>query len=309
MADISEQELWSYDPTPHRSGNWLRFKCCIHGGKNKNLSYNPENGYYRCFKCQCSGFVKEKQKPRRDFNTSSRAITRSRPQKSVAPKMDINLLRKRDQQLRPWLKRVQDNLKPDSAHSIYLQKRGITFEAAKRFGIGASEQYGVNVPWPHYCPKRQRFIRQGAGRIVVPTYHYWKGEPLLINLYGRSLSDEPKNQRHDFLKGPKGTIGVDARDHEYVLICEGAFDCLSLMLCGYPAVAFSGLSVDWSFLPKRVIFAYDNDGGIGQRATQDQGLDALLRGHQVEYLDYNHLGQFKDWNQMLQRVGKINIEV
>jgi len=304
---ISEQALWAYDAHPRQCGDWLRFKCCIHGGKNQNLSFKPDSGYYRCFKCLESGFVNEKQRHRRDSSVSK--TKQYRPHVSAKPIIDIETLKERDRRLRPWLKKLQDNLQPGTPHADYLLKRGIPIESAKLWGLGASNKNGVNVPWPHFTRQSKQLTRQGDGRIVVPTFHYWEGDPLLINLYGRSLSDEPKNQRHDFLVGPKGVIGCDPRKLDHVFICEGAFDCLSLLISGYPAVAFSGLSVDWSSLPNRVIFAYDNDDGIGDKATREQGLEGMLRGHQVEYADPRCLAGFKDWNQMLQTKGSIYLNL
>lgn len=85
-----------------------------------------------------------------------------------------------------------------------------------------------------------------------------------------------------------------------VVICEGAFDAMTMYDAGVPSFATGGVSssLKYKYLDNSVIIylAFDNDAA-GYNFTVKTGIDLIKRGYYVKVLDF---GPFKDLNESIQ---------
>jgi DNA primase len=132
-------------------------------------------------------------------------------------------------------------------HHWLKEKKGITEETARKFGVGLFTGRGSM-----------------AGRIVIPI-HNEKGE--LIAYAGRAVNGEkPKYRLPNGFHKSKVLYNLHriGEQQEVVIVVEGFFDCILLAQEGVPCVALIGTSVSDEQAQilkrfKRVIFCLDSD--------------------------------------------------
>lgn len=293
---LSLADIESYRGQGHGagSGHYQRYYCPIHGGDHqRSLKLNPETGHFKCYTCGAWGYLSDKREEwAEDQKRRNQPLPQRRyvaPPKPEEPKPRSDLL--------DTLKGMQEAL-PGSWGEKYLELRGIPLEVAQRYGIG----YSAAGKWPN--PKRD----WKYGRLVVP--HQNSGGEL-VNLYGRAVGAHdkvPKEIRHDHLPGLKGVFNAPALLEDTVIICEGAFDALSLLTAGYNACAVYGVDgLRWHWVKsKRVVFAFDADTA-GQK-WKEHAWDGVLLGKQVYFLPPEAYRGHKDINELWVADKALNIE-
>lgn len=201
----------------------------------------------------------------------------------------------------------QDLLEVDSLAARYLESRGIPLEIAKDYGLG-------------YCPPGDTsFARWKYGRITAP---HTLPDGRIVNLYGRAIGEEDKfnghaleafkREKHRHLPGAKGIFNARALDSDILYITEGVFDALSLLSCGYPAIAIfglDGLSGLWQYIKAHtLVLCLDNDKS-GQEATKLLAMQATLKGKWVEFMTESQYKGCKDINELLIKHGNIYLPI
>src|SRR5690606_12605274 len=173
----------------------------------------------------------------------------------------------------------RENLTPDSLAAQYLAARGIPFSVAKAHGIGYC--FGPVSPfgqWSH-------------GWITAP---HTLLDGRIVNIYARAVGEDHKLSqeqlkhfktiKHRHLSCPKGLFNAAALDSDILYITEGVFDALSLLSCGYPAIAIfglDGLNGFWQYIKaKQLVLCMDSDEK-GQEATEHIAMQAIMIGKQV----------------------------
>lgn len=194
----------------------------------------------------------------------------------------------------------------------YLAARGLTLNLADRCGLGfcrgdqlahelrrrgislaAAREIGVLVGPEH----RERF----AGRMTIPELR--KGHPIWMT--GRCIKAPTEGEpRYMSLPGPRPLFGKRAiEDTRTIIICEGAFDWLTLTQWELPAIAVLGGALSPSARAElgaalsettQIFLAFDQDGpgqGAASKFVQELGRPA----HRIELpsgvKDVNELGQ------------------
>ena len=177
----------------------------------------------------------------------------------------------------------------DPAAADYLKNRGISTDTAKAYYLGFDPQAdpaGTNHP----CP-----------RLIIPTSkaHY----------IGRST--DPNTPPAFQKMNPKGSSpdifnlkALYAQDVQEVFICEGAFDALSLLEIGRPAVALNSTSNAGKLIKQlerkrtaaTLILCLDNDEA-GKKAAET--LKEGLRRLNISHISGKICGQYKDPNEAL----------
>lgn len=186
----------------------------------------------------------------------------------------------------------------DPAAAAYLQGRGISLDTAAAYWIGfdpAADPAGApgapsQEPKAHPCP-----------RIIIPTStgHY----------IGRSI--DPETPKAFAKLNPKGSSpaifnarALDAQGVQEVFVTEGAFDALSILEAGHPAIALNSTANAEALLKRleqhrtaaTLILCLDNDKG-GQEATEKlrEGLQRL----NIAFVTADICAGYKDPNEAL----------
>ena len=171
----------------------------------------------------------------------------------------------------------------------YLQSRGISVDTAAAYSIGydpAADPAQSNHP----CP-----------RIIIPTNsgHY----------IGRSI--DPNTQKAFAKMNPKGSTpaifnesALYAHDVQAVFVTEGAFDALSILEAGTPAISLNSAAnadalirlLELRRTDATLILCLDNDER-GKQATET--IRAGLQRLNISYITANICGKYKDPNEHL----------
>ena len=312
--DITEV-IGSYVKLERRGYSY--WACCpFHHEKTPSFSINAADRYYHCFGCGASGdvigFVKEYENV--DFAQAVQILA-ARAHLEVPAYDDRSAeeaaekKRKRDRLLalmRDSARFYLKNLYAGKAdrHLAYLDRRGISQSTAKKFGIGASTDYGS---LPAYllaqgytaeecaesgvCSRTQegRLIDAEGERLIIPIINHLDE---VIAFGGRLLekSDRAKykNTREtvifnksknlyniNLVKKEKRAGGLSS-----IIMVEGYMDAISLYEAGFKNVVASmgtSLTKEQARLCKRysenVLISYDGDFA-GQKANL-RGLEIL----------------------------------
>lgn len=249
-ADLGEPKAQKKHPT-HRK--WL---CPFHGDKDTpSLSVDLKKHVFHCFGCGASGSVIDWEMQRADLKDPHEAADRitggnvayhwnTNPD---APRVNLRRQRRRAEAVA----RITGPPPPAAPTAEELEKRPPESEQeryAKHFPGSAAARYleGRGIPpavaQAHGCGYAPDLY--GRPRVVFP---YRDRAGALVALSGRAVVDCPpgERQRH---KGPKrhGVFNPAALAEDTCIITEAPIDALSLIVCGYPAVALGGTSApDW----------------------------------------------------------------
>jgi DNA primase len=291
--------------------------CPFHEDHNPSLRVTPGKGLWRCMACGLTGNVIQFVQRfdgvsfRHAFELlkSGKLSALSAPsvgtplKKSTVPRLDSPLTADADDQaaLRQVLDYYHARLKENPPALAYLQKRGIeSEEAIAAFRLGFVDRtLGLRLPQANRkegAALRARLTRLGLlrdtghehlrGRIVFPVIAE-NGE--IGTVYGRSIDDGGKHDRHLFLPGPqRGVWNPAALRSPEVIITEGIIDALTWWQHGFRHVttAYSAKALPEELLGaliaakvKRIFLSFDRDG------SGDEGTAAAagqLAAHGIE---------------------------
>lgn len=310
----------SYIPVDKKGGNyWAR--CPFHHEKTPSFSINAAEQFYHCFGCGVSGdaisFVREIESV--DFYDAVKILCERAhmqlPEMNFETEKTLEQKKKRDEMLkimrssaRFYLKNLNSG-KAD-AHVQYILNRKLSSSTVRKFGLGASLNFG---DLPEYLldsgfsrvnildsgvviesEKNHRLIDAQGGRLIFPIINAmddviaFGGRVLektdfakYKNTRETALFDKSKNLYNiNLLKKEKKATGI-----KDIIMVEGYMDTISLYQAGFTNVVASmgtSLTKDQARLCKRytdnVYICYDGDGA-GQKGAI-RGLE-ILRDEQI----------------------------
>ncbi|HEY8389389.1 MAG TPA: DNA primase [Clostridia bacterium] len=301
-----------YVPLTRKGHNyWAR--CPFHHEKTPSFAVDEDRQFYHCFGCGESGdVIKFVQKIENiDFIEAVKRLADEVKLEIPSYKLDNEtkgLKEKRDKIIK--LNRMaavfyhKKLLSEEGKQAYeYLQKRGISNEAIKRFALGYSPDFNQLVNYltsQGYSPddlvmaglcgsKDKRYYDVFGGRLIIPIINNFNE---VIGFGGRSLvnTDFAKYRNTSAtlvfdksktiyaineLKKAKQNAKID-----YTILCEGYMDVIAMQMAGFnTAVASMGTSLTTEQAKTLLRYAplvyicYDGDSA-GQKATL-RGLDIL----------------------------------
>ncbi len=312
--------IGSYVPVDKKGGNyWAR--CPFHHEKTPSFSINAAEQFYHCFGCGVSGdaitFVREIESV--DFMDAVKILCEQAhmqlPEMNFETEKTVEQKKKRDEMLKIMRSAARFYLKNlnsgrADAHVQYILDRKLSASTIRKFGLGASLNFG---DLPEYLldsgfsrenildsgaviesEKKHRLVDAQGGRLIFPSINAMED---VIAFGGRvlektdfakykntretALFDKSKNLYNiNLLKKEKKATGI--RD---IIMVEGYMDTISLYQAGFTNVVASmgtSLTKDQARLCKRytdnVYICYDGDGA-GQKGAV-RGLE-IMRDEQV----------------------------
>lgn len=294
LADI---EGYPGNNRPYRGLNGsLRYFCPIHGSDHqRSFKLNQITGHFKCYSCGCWGYIDEINKT---YKRPSKVYARWKEQRQ-AVKVEVNVEEK--------FLEYYESLKNQDTDGIavrYLKWRGIPHDFALTHGLG----YASFGRWAQFNHEGKLCRQWKRGRLVFP---HTNPQIEVINLYGRAIgaNDVPPAQKHDNLNLPKGVFNCQGLIEHEVILTEGAFDALSLLLAGYNAAAIFGVrGFDTRWVKsKEIIIAFDNDE-TGQTAWTYLADQLVREGKKVHRLDRKSYRGYKDINELWKHERNIQIK-
>jgi DNA primase len=298
-----------------RTGADYRGACPFHGGTNRNFAVIPKKGRYYCFVCHESGdvfswFMKRVGLTYPDaVREAARRVGITIPERAEYAGPDPHeALYSAVDAAHDWFTRQLLELPDARIAREYLDRRNIPLDTAGMLGLGFAPQGKAFLEAMATLGIEQSVLLQAGlvaqrddgavsarfrGRLLFPI-HDLRGR--MVGFGGRLLVEgEPKYlnspETEIFHKGKqlynlhqaKGPI----RKEETVILVEGYFDVLRLMLAGVEHVVAplgTALTPDQAALLKRFASAatllYDSDRA-GLRATFRAGDELLRHGVRV----------------------------
>ena len=234
-----EQILGRYGVKLKKSGKELRGRCPIHQGDGTDSFHaNTEKNAFHCFSCQAKGNVLDLVAAIEKCSVRDAALklkdwfpvsaSGSIPAPGGKPMVDSPLATEELGERAEPNKPLGFQLKGINFAHPYLAQRGIDPETAEYFGVGL-------------------FTGKGSmsGRIVIPIENE-KGE--LVAYAGRSVDgSEPKYKLPAGFK--KGQVlynlarVLEENSTGTVVLVEGFFDCMKVVLAEHACVALMGCSM------------------------------------------------------------------
>lgn len=312
--------IGSYVPVDKKGGNyWAR--CPFHHEKTPSFSINAAEQFYHCFGCGVSGdaitFVREIESV--DFMDAVKILCEQAhmqlPEMNFETEKTVEQKKKRDEMLKIMRSAARFYLRNlnsgrADAHVQYILDRKLSASTIRKFGLGASLNFG---DLPEYLldsgfsrenildsgaviesEKKHRLVDAQGGRLIFPIINAmddviaFGGRVLektdfakYKNTRETALFDKSKNLYNiNLLKKEKKATGI--RD---IIMVEGYMDTISLYQAGFTNVVASmgtSLTKDQARLCKRytdnVYICYDGDGA-GQKGAI-RGLE-IMRDEQI----------------------------
>ena len=312
--------IGSYVPVDKKGGNyWAR--CPFHHEKTPSFSINAAEQFYHCFGCGVSGdaitFVREIESV--DFMDAVKILCEQAhmqlPEMNFETEKTVEQKKKRDEMLKIMRSAARFYLKNlnsgrADAHVQYILDRKLSASTIRKFGLGASLNFG---DLPEYLldsgfsrenildsgaviesEKKHRLVDAQGGRLIFRIINAmddviaFGGRVLEKTDYAKykntretALFDKSKNLYNiNLLKKEKKATGI--RD---IIMVEGYMDTISLYQAGFTNVVASmgtSLTKDQARLCKRytdnVYICYDGDGA-GQKGAV-RGLE-IMRDEQI----------------------------
>ena len=302
-----------------RSGSNYLGLCPFHGEKTPSFTVSADKQFYHCFGCGAHGsairFLMEYD--RLEFReavaqlaqTAGMEMPEQTPGEASQPshKPLYELLDRASRQYQQWLRQHSDRERAID----YLQKRGLSGEIARRFGIGLAPPGWDNLlrelGHPDQLKQAGLVIEREGGRvydrfrdrIMFPIRDH-RGRT--IGFGGRVLDDgEPKYlnspetpvfHKGEALYGLYEVLQADRHPSDIVVV-EGYMDVVALAQHGLPrAVATLGTATSTRQVERLlkttgdVVFCFDGDDA-GRRAAWralENALPAMRQGRQIRFL-------------------------
>mgnify|MGYP000533169157 CR=1 FL=1 len=310
--------------------------CPFHNEKTGSFSVSPNKQMYYCFGCGAGGNVFTFMMQYENF-TFGEAMEALADRAGVAlPKQEYSAAQKREADKKQRLLEINKEaaryfytlLRNDRGkHALaYFQKRELSEETMKKFGLGYSDQYSDDLYRYLRSKGYEDEILKESGLVTIDERRggydkFWNRAmfPIMdvhnkvIGFGGRVMGDgEPK-----YLNSPETIVFDKSRNlyglnyartsrENYILLCEGYMDVIAMQQAGFQnAVASLGTAFtsQQAMLLKRytelVILTYDSDGA---------GVKAALRaipilrnvGVSAKVLD---LKPYKDPDEFIKNMG------
>ncbi|HEX2205695.1 MAG TPA: DNA primase [Longimicrobium sp.] len=315
-ADIVE--IVSEHTRLKRSGRTFRGPCPLHGGEGPNFSVDPAKGFYKCFVCGEGGSA---------FTFLQKHLGMSFPEavRHVAARVGIDIPdedqeRQQDDPNRvyydvnalaaDWFRKQLWETDGGKAARAYLERRGISREAAERFRLGwAPEAWTAFGDYARETHRIDNALLLALGLVKEgktpgrEPYDVFRGRVIFpiedlsgrVVAFGGRILGEAEPHIPKYLNSPEtpvyhkgltlyglGWAKGAIRREETALVVEGYMDYVSLAAHGVEnAVAPLGTAMTEeqaeliARYTKRAILLYDSDKA-GLKATFRSG-DALLR--------------------------------
>ena len=320
------QELLSRADVVEIVGRYVQLKkgganfmglCPFHGEKSPSFSVSPSKQFYHCFGCgkngNAIGFLMDHAGMTfvEAVNDLAQQYGLQVPQDDASPEDRARAAEQRQKQttLNDVLERAGEayrkHLKENNKAVAYLQKRGLSGEVARDFGLGYAPAGWRSLAsvFPNYDDpllvesglvilnaeegEEEKRYDRFRDRVMFPIRNI-KGE--CIGFGGRVMGDEKPKYLNSpetpvFSKGRELYGLFEARnalrDHGYALVTEGYMDVVALAQLGFPnTVATLGTACTAEHVQKlfrftdSVVFSFDGDAA-GRRAAR-KALDAVL---------------------------------
>ncbi len=325
---LSFADLEAYDPHATTNGSERRFCCLLCGdGKSKTsahrcLAVNSETGAFHCHRCDARGKLSDFWEKRPDHNATNRAQrARMALNRALSLQTAPNLPARQ-----PKPKTAQETQKTeipwreiyDGADDLantegakYLQRRAVMSSIASLSDVRFTRDYppiGPAVLFPirdlsgELCAISARAIEGSATRV---------GGQKSAGVFGaawRAFEPITTGSNASTSDGRAWTATDAALPA--LIVCEAPIDALSLATCGFPALALIGCTA-----PKilhrltafrRVLLATDADEA-GDKAAQVLADILSPFGARPERCERLRPEGGKDWNQLLQDLGRANL--
>lgn len=323
--------------------------CCpFHGEKSPSFTVSPSKQFYHCFGCGVNGtaisFLMEYD--HMEFREAIEKLASSagmeipeesgsfKPKQTVSQGIDLYQLMNEVNEF------YQNQLRqhPAKKEAVdYLQKRGLSGEVAKRFGMGFAPEgwdnlmstLGATAPAQKALldtgmltqNEKKRTYDRFRHRIMFPIHDH-RGR--VVGFGGRVLEQaEPQPGNPKYLNSPETPIfhkgselyGLFAarggiKDADGVLVVEGYMDVVALAEAGIDnAVATLGTATTPMHLQRlfrhtpNITFSFDGDraGRAAAWKALETSLPSLQDGFQVSFL---FLPDGEDPDTMVKKVGK-----
>jgi len=327
--------------------------CCpFHGEKTPSFTVSPSKQFYHCFGCGVNGtaisFLMEYD--HMEFREAIEKLASSagmeipeesqgyKPKQTVSQGIDLYQLMNEVNEF--YQTQLRQHSSKQEAIS-YLQKRGLSGETAKRFGLGYAPEGWDNLLSTHgvTAPAQKALLDTGMltqneqkrtydrfrHRIMFPIHDH-RGR--IVGFGGRVLERaEPQPGNPKYLNSPETPIfhkgselyGLFAarggiKEADGVLVVEGYMDVVALAEAGIDnAVATLGTATTPMHLQRlfrhtpNITFSFDGDraGRAAAWKALETSLPSLQDGFQVSFL---FLPDGEDPDTMVKKVGKNGFE-
>lgn len=271
---VNVKEIIEFYHAPLNRAN--KVSCPFHIEKTPSLSVKPTENMWKCFGCGEGG-------DGISFVAKLKNLQQIDAAKLIANDFHLNI--SFDKPLPPAVQKIKDYIKECQKHieeTDYPQKRGLTLETMKMFGVGYDREYNS---------------------IVIPysgSYEYYQTRS--INKKGFF---KPKTED----AGPEPIWNINAlkqNETRPVFVVESPICAMSIMQYSGLAIALGGKEN----IPKLIetckkvkfkaplILCLDNDES-GRASTEK--LIAKLKDNNMLYVQYNLAGECKDPNDLLMK--------
>jgi DNA primase len=304
-----------------RSGKTFRGPCPLHGGEGPNFSVDPGKGYFKCFVCGEGGNV---------FTFLTKHLGMSFPDavRDVAERVGIEIPDPREERrvedpdaplyevnrfAADWFRKRLWESADGRAAREYLERRGITREAAERFGLGwaPAEWMALRDAAVRHGIPDSRLLELGLvkeGRRGSEPYDALRGRVIFpiedlggrVVAFGGRILGEADERTPKYLNSPESAIyhkgrvlyGLSwsrgaIRTEEAALVVEGYMEYVSLAAQGVGNVVAplgTAMTEPQAELiarnAPRAILLYDSDKA-GLKATFRTGDELLRAGVEV----------------------------
>jgi len=322
---------------PMNMGEYVRAYCHIHGSDHqRSLSINKATGWGHCFNAACNATVLVAEwnptVAKRLIQLYYRGLTPA-PSPAYQPRKNRTLLVTQPVLLRPpkpvpkWqqdeltmLLSLDEQMCKALVHSqraqAYLRERGIPLEVALATGVRYLPPGLINNL---ETQKQRGILLRWAERILFPLASpagkgyigrsLWHWQPGMDENTHKSLLEQPRRPRRWIKTNPAGWFGVDPDQlSSSIILVEGAFDRLTLLLAGFDAagvVALAGTAAPNDWVPSHVksaVLAFDGDQG-GKEATSRLEDQLVQAGIHVILCSPPQDRWGKDWNERYRGIG------
>jgi DNA primase len=204
----------------------------------------------------------------------------------------------------------------------YLESRGILLETCKKLGIGfwpiSLESFNARKVLYEYLKskaltdkelKSYTLIKEKNSTLIdafplAISFPIFMGKDI-VNWYFRGI-DPLSARKHHNTSGLKYLFNEKAlQNKEELYVCEGPFDCASLIQLGYNAIATLGVYPSEAALNalkshKNIIICYDNDdNNAGQKSAKRLAFQLIIAGSKVRIASLPKDNNKCDINQLL----------
>lgn len=272
---VSVRQVVEYYHEPINRNN--KVHCPLHKDRTPSLSIDDKQNMFKCFSagCEFAGDAVNFVAKLKDLDNIDAAKLIDHDF-GLGLNFDKKEITKEQQTIREYILKCQEHIEETN----YLQKRGLTLQTLKQFGVGYDPiKKCVVIPYSSaYTYYQTRNVETKA--FYKPETEIAGEEPIWNENALRRNSSKP------------------------IIVVESPICAMSIMQYGGTAIALGGVSkieklIDIYKKAKNealIVLALDNDEA-GTKGTEKAV--TLLRKARINYLVYNIAGQYKDPNELL----------